>query len=101
MNASQLDQLILDKINSADDDTFAIFYIEGCPYCLGAFDYLQDNNLKFKAYDVNKINGGKSRLLDLFNKTPSLQFDRRHKTVPLIFVQGKFVGGLKELKQKY
>jgi len=99
---SQMSQIhpIIKKIIDADTDTFVIFFIYECPYSMKALDFMKDRNLKYKGYNINSINGGMSRLLQILNQNASMiNFDPKHKTKPIIFVNGQFVGGFQDLQR--
>jgi glutaredoxin len=92
--------VILNKISKANSDTYIIFYKKTCPYCRNTLQLLREKKVHYKGYDINKI-GGTSILLELFNQhKDELKFDPKHKTIPLIFLDGKFIGGYDDLKLK-
>lgn len=68
-----------------------LFTIYGCPYCQNAVRLMKRNNLPHKAINI----GNNAHMMtNLANSTGS-------KTVPKIFVQGRFIGGYNELIQLY
>lgn len=89
-----------DKINRKirQKGIFVIFYTPDCSFCDGALKYLESNRLPFKGYNINKIDGGLSALIDCLKiyATDTL-FDQSHKTKPVIFYKGKFIGGYSDL----
>lgn len=98
MQSQISDKTILDKITNNNHDTYIIFFKESCPYCNRALHTLRESNVKYKGYDINKINGNTHRLLELFNKHKDLiQFDSSHETIPIIFFNGIFIGGYDQL----
>jgi glutaredoxin len=91
---------IIKKIIFAKKGTFIIFFIYECPYSRKALDLLKNNNLSYKGYDINTINGGMEKLLEVLKKNAELiNFDIRHKTKPIIFLNGKYLGGFEELSK--
>jgi len=87
---------IIDKIINADPDTYIVFFEYTCSYCKNAIHLLQQKNRKFKAYNLEKI--GVKNLLRLFNNHKELiGFDPNYLTKPLIFINGKFLGGYDDL----
>ena len=58
---------------------------------------------KFKGYIIDKINNQIDDqigfLLKQFLKEESLNYDPNHKTRPIIFKNGKFLGGYSELEK--
>jgi glutaredoxin len=91
---------IIRKIIEADDDTFIIYYRNGCPYSMRALSLLTGLNMRFKGYDVSKINGEKNNLLkNLRTYSSKIAYDPSHTTVPIIFRNGVFIGGCRELER--
>jgi glutaredoxin len=89
------DKIILDKI--LKNNTFIVFYEKTCPYCVAALDELRRTKSRYKGYEINNINLSFNQLLNIFKKHPELNFDPKHKTVPIVFYNGKFLGGYTEL----
>lgn len=89
---------ILDKILLADKNCYVIFYDPLCYYSRQALELLNNNNLNYKGYNINNINGSMEKILKLFISNKSiLKFNVNHNTKPIIFINGKFVGGFSEL----
>lgn len=91
---------IIRKITTAQKNTFIIFFTYGCHYSEKALELLRNNKLPYKGYDINKINGRLPHLLDIFNNIKYkkiISFDSNHTTKPIIFLNGKFLGGMSEL----
>lgn len=89
--------IITEKIIN-NKDKYIIFYSPTCIYCINAIKLLKRSNLKFKAYDIDKIKGGMQTVLGQLIKTKKLTgFDVRHNTKPIIFKYGKFLGGYTDL----
>ncbi|QKF94114.1 glutaredoxin [Fadolivirus algeromassiliense] len=94
----------MDKYNKKIDlyknnDIYIIFYSPTCKYSLNAIDLLKYKNKSFKGYDVNKIKGGFYKLLDYLSLwKENTGYIDSHKTKPIIFHKGKFIGGFTELK---
>jgi len=91
---------ILKKITADDNkNRYLIFYSEWCGYSMNAIKFLRDNNLNYKSYIIDKIDGGMEKLLScLLIHANKLNFDPNHKTRPIIFKDGKFIGGYDQLK---
>lgn len=93
---------ILSKIKNAPTNTYIIFYKNGCSCCDNSLLQLRDKKLCYKAYNVTKINDKhhinfQTILNILIKNKDELNFDPQHQTVPVIFYNGKFVGGNDEL----
>lgn len=88
---------IIQKIME-NSDKFVIFYTPNCVYSVNALNLLREANVGYKGYDINNINGGISRLLKTFNDfSDEIQFNPQHRTRPIVFYQGKYLGGYQEL----
>ena len=66
-----------------------LFTIYGCPYCRNSIRFLKMNNIPHKAINI----GNNARMM------MKLAESTGWKTVPKIFVQGRFIGGYNELMQ--
>lgn len=95
---------IMDKYNKKINfyknyDIYVIFYSPKCKYSVNALDLLKHKNKSFKGYNVDRIPGGFGKLLNYLNNNRQMtNFLETHKTKPIIFHRGKFVGGFIELK---
>lgn len=56
-----------------------------CPFCVKVINYFKQNKINFQYVDVTTPEGAEKR------KELSAQYN--WKTVPMVFVQGKFIGG--------
>lgn len=82
-----------------NDDIFIIFYSSSCKFCLDAIKLLNSNGLTYKGYNIDNIDGGINELLFFLNKQKDLtQYEKNHKTIPIIFYKGLFIGGFVDLK---
>lgn len=98
MQNKQIDKFNDKILKNKDRDVFIIFYNEWCGFSRRALDLLREKNLSFKGYQVDKIKGKMPRLLDsLISKKNLTNFDENHKTVPIIFKGGNFIGGYEDL----
>ena len=89
---------IIKKIVDANKDTYVIFFTRECPYCIKSLNLLRESKVKYKGYDINSIKGGMNRILEMFNKNANIiGFNKKHITKPIIFYNGKFIGGYTEL----
>ena len=89
---------IISKIIESDPNTYVIFFMYGCFYSERALKLLRESGVAYKGYDISTIKGGMKELLDVLNKNATLiNFDVKHRTRPIIFLNGKFIGGSNEL----
>jgi len=82
-----------------NNDKFIIFYSDWCRFSMDAIELLKKSGKPFKGYKIDNIRGGIDRVLASFNNNKEkLEFDTTHKTRPIIFYKGRFIGGFSELK---
>ena len=87
---------ILDYKN---ENIFIIFYSPLCKYCINAINLLQNKNLSFKGYNIDNFKGGINKLLYHLTQQKELtNFNENHKTKPIIFYKGQFIGGFSDLE---
>lgn len=67
-----------------------IYSTEYCPYCVRAKSYFEQNGLDFTEIDLT---GKFAEINEMKQKTG-------HMTVPLIFVDDKFIGGYTDMIEK-
>lgn len=92
---------IIRKIVNADPGSYVIFFVYGCPYSEKALALLREKNVPFKGYDINKIDGGMMKLLTVLNQNSQIvNFNPTHRTKPIIFYDGKYLGGAEELEKQ-
>ncbi|HXW60586.1 MAG TPA: glutaredoxin domain-containing protein [Myxococcota bacterium] len=65
-----------------------VYTIDNCGYCEAAKKLLKEKGLSFKE---TNITGDQNQIKELINKTG-------HRTLPQIFIDGKFIGGFQELR---
>lgn len=95
----QIDKYNKKILQYRDKDLFVIFYSPECPYCQKAIELLKTKNMSFKGYNINNINGGLEKLLYYLNlQEKKTKFNVNHKTKPIIFYKGTFIGGFSELE---
>jgi glutaredoxin 3 len=70
-------------IKNNKKEMIKIYVKKGCPFCALAIDLLKKKNKEFTKIIVSK---------------PDYEYGR---TVPQIFIDGKFIGGYSELKKKF
>jgi|LakMenEpi03Aug12_release.lakeMendotaPanAssembly.Ray.scaffolds.fasta_scaffold204820_4 glutaredoxin len=78
---------------------YIIFYSPWCKYSIDAINLLKSKGLSFKGYNIDKIKGEIERLLFYLKQEKDIiKFNENHKTRPIIFHNGKFVGGFTDLE---
>jgi glutaredoxin len=100
----------LEKIQKYKD-RYVIFWEPGCPYSEDAMNFLKSHNLSYRDYIISKIPNNREKgtfmtlneLADYFNEDANKEatgYSEKHRTKPIIFFEGKFLGGFAELKGK-
>ena len=102
---SKLSSIILQKIIDADPKTYIIFFTKDCGYSMRALNELRKNNVAYKGYNIYDVYGKMNGLLKALTEIKDhVEFDATHTTRPIIFRNGKFIGGsdalLKILSEK-
>ena len=78
---------------SIEANTFTIYSINSCPYCINAIELLSnDRYIIIKCDDYKKNN--RNEFLDFMDKITLV----KHRTFPMIFHETKFIGGFTDLK---
>jgi glutaredoxin len=86
----------IDKIIN-NKNIFTIFYSPHCYYSIKAIELLKKKKVIYKKYNLDNI-GGLSYVINKIIKNKDLiYFDINHKTKPIIFYNGKFIGGYSNL----
>ena len=92
----------IDKITNAPIDTFIIIYKDTCPYCRAALQKLRDDGKSYKGYDIAHQPFTKDQLLTILKENRSkIYFNVSHTTFPMIFLNGRFIGGYDQLLANY
>lgn len=74
-----------------------VFGRENCPYCVKAKDLLKENKLGFSYLDVT----ADEKFFFQMNSWVQQATGKPAKTVPQIFIDGKYVGGYTELEARF
>jgi glutaredoxin len=84
--------------NKINNDYYVIFGLSYCGYCIKTKKYLKDHNKKYKYYEIDKYyKTFFKNLIKTYTKYPDIKFKTEHKTYPVIFYKGKFIGGYIDL----
>lgn len=77
---------------------YVIFHRIDCFFCKEAIKLLKKKGIKNIRYKIDNKKGPKYYIKQL-GQDDTLKTDVNHKTVPIIFKHGKFLGGYDELKK--
>lgn len=83
------------------NDRYVVFFDWGCPYSEEAIKLLTASKLPYRSYEIS----GFSTLPDLVGYFSQKDIQKEvgyspsHKTKPIVFYKGQFIGGCSELKK--
>lgn len=108
-NITDIGNNIDQKINQ-DKKIYVFFYSESCGYSMRAYRTLKESGARYCGYLIKDIpksinkneylaeQEGMTILLNyLIKYAKEYDFDVKHKTKPIVFYDGKFIGGCTEL----
>lgn len=100
MESDSKSHIYIDKIKKYNN-SYVIFYSKWCKYSIKALEILQNKKLEHRRYDIEKVsNNDFNYLLKSFNRySNEIEFNKSHKTRPIIFYKGKFIGGCSDLEE--
>jgi len=74
-------------------DHWAIYGRSSCPHCVRAKQLASDHNLNYRFYEIGDLS--KEQLAEVTRKS------NNHRTVPIIFKNGYFIGGCSNFEQSF
>jgi glutaredoxin len=90
-----------DIIKSIKNSQYVILYSSWCGYSRKALELLNQNKIKAKKYEIEDIQGTMNDIRSKLSKEKSLGFPSSYSSRPMIFMNGKFIGGYDQLSKKY
>lgn len=95
---SKVDKLYKKILN--DKKEVIIFGLSYCEYCKKTLELLKKNKTSYKYYTIDKYyNIFFNVLNEVLKLYPNLGINPNHKTVPVIFLKKKFIGGYTEFRK--
>ena len=76
--------------------TFTLYIKEFCPYSQKAMALLSSMNVKYFKHDVLQL-GDTAGVIESLKRAKRIARRSTHCTVPIVFHNGKFIGGCEEL----
>lgn len=89
---------VIEMIKSKD---YVILYSPWCGYSKSALALFKENGIQPDKIDIEKINGSMVEIRNQLAKDKSIGFPFEYSTRPMIFINGKFLGGYSELKNYF
>lgn len=75
---------------------FTVYTKSGCPFCVKAKDLLLAKNFVFEIVECDEyLSNNKEEFLEFIKKSAG----KEHKTFPMVFRAGCFIGGYTETKK--
>ena len=85
---------------SNDKKEVVFFGLSYCEYCKKTIELLKKNKITYKYYQIDNCYNIFFNILSEVSKLyPNIGIDHNHKTVPVIFIKKKFIGGFIDLKK--
>lgn len=95
---SKVDKLYKKITN--DKKEVIVFGLSYCEYCKKTLELLKKKKISYKYYTIDKyFNIFFNVLNEVLKLYPNLGIDPNHKTVPVIFLKKKFIGGFTEFRK--
>jgi glutaredoxin len=91
-----LDQLV----HTIKSSELVILYSPWCGYSKNALQLLNKNHISHTSIDFDHIGATMDGVRERLSKEKSLKFPASYSTRPMVFMNGKFIGGYSELKDK-
>jgi glutaredoxin len=86
------------RSTSSKTKKYDIIILEKCPFCKDLVDILQKNNVKYNYIEIER-NDEEQEKKTICKKIITDKFSKEHNTFPMIFHNGKFLGGLDKFKK--
>lgn len=87
---------VIQKIKSYE---WVILYSPWCGYSKSALSLFKNNKISPVTIDIENINGSINEIRTELHNHKSLQFPFDYSTRPMIFLNGKFLGGYQQLNE--
>lgn len=80
-------------------NSFVTLYVYNlCGYSNKAIALCKKHKLKHKVHDMDKL-GGKETVINELKQMKMIPRNSQHKTAPIVFIDGVFVGGCDQLER--
>jgi glutaredoxin len=87
---------VIDKIKSNE---WVILYSPWCGYSKAALQLFSSKKIPKVAIDIENINGSMNEIRSMLSRDSTIGFPYEYSTRPMIFNDGKWLGGYNELKE--
>ena len=90
---------LYEKINNDNKDVI-VFGLSDCIYCKKTLELLKKKKISYKYYLIdNYYNIFFKLFIEISKLYPNFNIDSNYKTIPVIFIKKKFIGGYTEFKK--
>jgi glutaredoxin-related protein len=91
-----LDQLV----HTIQSSELVILYSPWCGYSKNALQLLNKNHISHTSIDFDHIGASMDEIRQKLSRVKSLQFPASYSTRPIVFINGEFIGGYNELRDR-
>lgn len=99
MDIKPTNNALINKIVNAPKGSYVLLYSPSCGFSQKALELLRSHNLSYKGYDIDQMGGLERVLSTLKTGQGATGFDPAHRTRPIIFINGHFLGGADQLER--
>jgi glutaredoxin len=89
---------VIEKIKSNE---WVILYSPWCKFSKDALALFKSSNITPSTIDIEHIDGSLNEIRTELSNQNSIQFPFEYSTRPMIFLNGRFLGGFQELKDYF
>lgn len=86
-------------IQAIKENECVILYSPWCSYSKNALSLLNQHRISHSSIDLEKIDASMGEIRSRLAKEKSFKFPESYSTRPMIFINGKFIGGYNDLKK--
>ncbi len=92
---------IYDVVQTIKNSDCVILYSPWCGYSKKALTLLNKMKVNHKSIDIENIEGSMNEIRMALSKDKTIQFPFDYSTRPMVFINGRFIGGYSELAEQF
>jgi glutaredoxin len=89
-----------DLVHTIKSSELVILYSPWCGYSKNALQLLNKNHISHTSIDFDHIGATMDGVRERLAKEKSIRFPASYSTRPMVFMNGKFIGGYNELRDQ-
>jgi glutaredoxin len=90
---------VSDIVHLIKTEDCLILYSPWCGYSKAALKLLDESQIPYLSVKIEDIDSTMDELINKLSKSGIKRFDGSHRTRPMIFIDGKFIGGYSDLQK--